>query len=99
VNFTVEALTFNTELTLEANKICPDPGTSSVKVSVDSTLSISSVQWIYFDDAGNREDLPQFEDQTEILVNTPGNYEAVVYNRVGCEMGRNFIRVDSSTLL
>jgi len=99
INFTVEALVFNTELALEANKICPDPGTSDIKLVVDSTLTISSVKWIFFDDAGNRRDLPQFEDEKEILVNIPGNYEAVVYNRVGCEMGRNFIRVEASTLL
>ncbi len=99
INFTVEALEFNTEFTMEANKICPDPGTSTIEISIDSTLTLSSIKWIFFDDAGNRNDLPQFENESEILVNTPGNYEAVLYNRVGCEMGRNFIRVETSTLL
>jgi hypothetical protein len=99
LNFTVDALVFNTEPLLEASKLCPDPGTADVKLILDSTLTITSIKWIFFDDAGNRRDLPQFENQKEILVNTPGNYEAVVYNRVGCEMGRDFIRVDTSTLL
>jgi hypothetical protein len=99
VSFTVNPLVFNAEVTMEASKICPDPGTSEVKIHFDSTLTISSIKWIFFDDAGKKRDLPQYENETEILVDQPGNYEAVLYNSVGCEMGREFIRVDASNLL
>lgn len=98
VYFNVEAPIFNTEVLLEANKICPDPGTSLVRLTTDLSI-VSSIEWIFFDNAGNRRDLPQYDDQTEITVDTPGNYEAVVYNRIGCEMGRDFIPVEVSTLL
>lgn len=98
IYFSVEAPIFYAEVVLEATKICPDPGTALVKMTTDTTI-VSSIEWIYFDDAGNRKDLPEFAGQKELTVNIAGNYEAVIYNRIGCEMGRNFIRVDNSTLL
>ncbi|GAA0878881.1 hypothetical protein GCM10009119_18490 [Algoriphagus jejuensis] len=100
VNFTVETLVFNIVVDLNADKICPDPGTAWVTLTMDTTLA-NKIEWIYFEDAvnGPKIDLPQYTNQKKILVDKPGNYEAVVYNRIGCEMGRNFIHVDNSILL
>lgn len=98
VSFTVEAPIFQVETLLEATKICPEPGTSTIELTTD-TVNVKSIQWIFFDDLGTRQNLPQFDNQKEITVNTPGNYEVVVYNRIGCEVGREFIKVENSVLL
>lgn len=98
VNFTIEAPVLQTEVLLEASKICPEPGTSFIELTTDS-VAVKTINWIFFDEIGNRRDLTEFDDQSAITVDIPGNYEAVVYNRIGCEIGRNFITVETSTLL
>ncbi|GAB2496427.1 hypothetical protein [Algoriphagus taiwanensis] len=96
--FTVEPPILQVDVNMEANKICPTPGTSTIEVSTNMD-AVLQIEWIFFDDAGNRRDLPEFEGQFEITVSETGNYEAVVYNRIGCEIGRNFILVENSDLL
>ncbi|HSF52714.1 MAG TPA: hypothetical protein VLA71_03130 [Algoriphagus sp.] len=98
VNFTVEAPVLQAEVLLEANKICPEPGTALIELTSDS-VGVKTINWIFFDDSGNRRDLPEFDNLAEITIDAPGNYEAVVFNRIGCEIGRNFIKVENSTLL
>lgn len=96
--FTVEPPVLQVEVNMQANKICPSPGTSTIEVKTDKAV-VRRIEWIFFDDTGNRRDLPEFEGEFEITVDEIGNYEAVVYNRIGCEIGRNFIKVENSTLL
>ncbi|GMQ25085.1 hypothetical protein Aoki45_17670 [Algoriphagus sp. oki45] len=96
--FTVEPPILQVEVNMKANKICPTPGTSRIEVNTNME-AVREIEWIFFDDAGNRRDLPEFENQFEITVVETGNYEAVVYNRIGCEIGRNFIKVENSDLL
>ncbi|TFV93244.1 hypothetical protein E4S40_13360 [Algoriphagus kandeliae] len=83
---------------LIATKICPDPATAIVTLDTQEE-EVDRVEWIFYDENNNREDLIQFENLFEIEIDRPGNYEAVVYNKIGCEIGRNFIPVENSTLL
>lgn len=96
--FTVKPPVLQVDVNMEANKICPEPGTSLIKVSTNEE-EVKNTEWIYFNDLGERRALPEFKDQLEILVEEEGNYEIVVYNRIGCEIGRNFIKVEKSQLL
>ncbi|GMQ30308.1 hypothetical protein [Algoriphagus confluentis] len=96
--FTVEPPILQVDVNMEANKICPIPGTSTIQVSTNMD-AVRQIEWIFFDDAGNRRSLPELEGQFEITVEETGNYEAVVYNRIGCEIGRNFILIENSDLL
>lgn len=98
INFTIQPPIFQVEVLLETSKICPDPGFTQIKLSTDSS-AVDSIAWIYFDDLGTRRDLAEYTNLEEIRVESPGNYEAVVYNRIGCEIGRNFIAVEVSTAL
>ncbi|NVK49200.1 MAG: hypothetical protein HWE09_05495 [Cyclobacteriaceae bacterium] len=83
---------------LSATKICPDPAIAFVTLKTQEE-EVDRVEWIFYDENNNREDLTQFENLFKIEVNLAGNYEAVVYNKIGCEIGRNFIEVEKSTLL
>lgn len=98
IKFTIEPPVFQVDVLLEANKICPEPGTSTIQLSTNESV-VKAISWLFFDDQGNRRDLPEFENLQEITVDVPGSYEAVVFNRIGCEIGRNFITVENSTLL
>ncbi|WP_339865888.1 hypothetical protein [uncultured Algoriphagus sp.] len=83
---------------LEATKICPEPGTSTVTLTSDEE-EVFHTEWIFYDVNDQRSELSQFEDLLEIQVDQPGTYEAVAYNKFNCEIGRNFILVEESNLL
>jgi hypothetical protein len=96
--FTVKVPVLQVDVNMEANKICPEPGTSQISVSTNME-ELKTSEWIFFNDSGERKALPEFNNQLEITVEKEGNYEIVVYNRIGCEIGRNFIKVEKSQLL
>lgn len=98
-DFIIEQPVLSVEVNFVAEKICPDPGFASIEMSTNRDDAIRAIEWIFFDDAGNRRDLPQYSGQRTIQTSEPGNYEAVVYNRIGCEIGRNFTKLEKSTLL
>lgn len=83
---------------LEATKICPLPGSAIVTLT---TLEeeVALTEWIFFNESDQRQELTGFDGLFEIEVNRPGTYEAVAYNRLGCEIGRSFILVEASELL
>jgi hypothetical protein len=83
---------------LTATKICPKPGTAIVTLTTDED-EVLQTKWIFYDLNDQRNELPQFDDQLEITIDKPGTYEAVVYNKFQCEIGRNLILVEESSLL
>lgn len=97
--FTINPPVLSVQIEFFTDKICPDPGFAEVRIETDRDDAIGSIEWIYYDDAGNRDDLLDFADQFAIQTDIPGNYEVVVYNRIGCEVGREFTKVETSTLL
>ncbi|HCH45511.1 MAG: hypothetical protein CL554_19595 [Algoriphagus sp.] len=98
IAFEIEPPVLSVPMDLSASKICPEPGTSTITLSTTKS-AVNRLEWIYFDINDNREDLPQFQNQFEIEVTREGSYEAVAFNKIGCEIGRNFIQVEKSTLL
>lgn len=98
IAFTIDPPVLAVNVDLEASKICPDPNTAVVTLLTDES-AVERVDWIYFNDQGDRRNLPEFSNLFEITIDRVGSYEAVVYNRIGCEIGRNFIQVEKSTLL
>jgi len=83
---------------LAANKICPEPGLSTIVLTTNAT-EVTLTEWIFFDLNNNRSDLTEFDGLFEITVSEVGTYEVVAFNRLGCEVGRNLILVENSTLL
>lgn len=45
-------------------------------------------EWIFIDQSGNTSNLTQFNGFSEIETERYGFYEVVVYNEIGCEIGR-----------
>lgn len=98
-SFTIEPPVLSVDIEFETQKICPDPGSARILMKTSRDNAIDSIAWIYFDDQGNRQNLPQFSNQFEIETSIPGNYEVVTFNRIGCEVGRVFTQVELSSLL
>jgi len=97
--FFIETPVLSVNVEFDTEKICPTPGFTQVNLRTSNDQAAESVSWIYFDDSGNRRNLDEFENQFSIETDLPGNYEAVVFNRLGCEIGRNFTKVELSSLL
>ncbi len=98
VEFEVVAPITSVAMGLEAEKLCPQPDTSIITLTTDET-EVADTEWIFYDLQDNRQELNSFDGQLEIEVNAPGTYEAVAYNKLGCEIGRNLILVEESQLL
>lgn len=98
VAFLVEPPITSIDLQLEANKICPSPGTSTITLTTQEKEEIRTTEWIFYDPAGNREELVSFNDLFEITVDKVGSYEVITYNDRYCEIGREIITVEESSL-
>ncbi|SHO63357.1 hypothetical protein [Algoriphagus zhangzhouensis] len=98
VEFEVVAPITSVPMNMAATKICPLPSFGVVTLTTDEE-EVANTEWIYYDSLNNRQELPEFLGQFEIEVTNPGTYEAVAYNQMGCEIGRNLIAVEASTLL
>lgn len=98
VEFEVVPPVTSVPMELEATKICPEPGTATVTLTTDET-EVVHTEWVFYDINDLRKELTEFDDLLEITVNELGTYEAVAYNKLRCEIGRNFISVEKSTLL
>lgn len=83
---------------LEATKICPLPSLGIVTLTTDEE-EVANTEWIYYDSLNNRQELPEFNGLFEIEVTNAGTYEVVAFNQLGCEIGRNLIAAEASTLL
>lgn len=98
VEFEVVAPIVPVQMELTASKICPDPDFGRVTLETEEDL-VQTTEWIFYDSLDNRQELIEFDGLFEIEVNSPGTYEVVAFNDLGCEIGRNLIKVDQSTLL
>ncbi len=98
VEFEVIAPVTSVSMDLEANKICPNPTTATITLKTDEK-EVSHTEWTFFDENDQRIELEEFDGLFEIEVSIAGAFEAVAYNQLGCEIGRNFIIVEESELL
>ncbi|UZD24452.1 PKD domain-containing protein [Algoriphagus halophytocola] len=98
VEFEVESPITLVPMGLEASKICPDPGYAWVNLTTDEE-EVAHTEWVFYDQNNNRTELTDFDDTFEIEAANPGTYEAITYNSLGCEIGRNYILVEESMLL
>jgi len=87
------------ELDINSTKLCELGPGAILSLTIDKPEAVTDISWRRFDAAGNTEDLPQFKDMSEIIVDSPGIYEAAAFSIVpsigkDCELGRNSITVD-----
>ncbi|MEN2284189.1 hypothetical protein AAGF08_18745 [Algoriphagus sp. SE2] len=93
--FDITRPVLNVEVELEATKICPVPYEATVTLLTNEE-EVNHTEWIFYDSDNNRLNLTQFDDLFEIQAEQEGTYEAVVFNKLGCEIGRNLIEVEES---
>jgi hypothetical protein len=89
--FTVRAPVFEVPVTLTAGFICPGQA-ANVILETDFD-EVERIEWIYIDPNNNQVFLTQFENERAIAADLEGTYEVAVFNRAGCEIGRNMLLV------
>ncbi|EAZ80368.1 hypothetical protein [Algoriphagus machipongonensis] len=97
VGFEVVAPITNVPMDLEATKICPDPGLGLITLETDED-EVTDIEWVFYDSLNNRTELTEFDGLLEIESSQAGSYEAIAYNKLGCEIGRGIIEVELSEL-
>lgn len=98
VSFEVVNPVTSVTMDLKADKICPSPSVSFVTLETNEN-EVKETEWIFFDENDGRRELEEFDGLFEIEVSIPGTYEVVAYNLLGCEIGRNYIRVEGNEVL
>ena len=90
--FEVRPPVFEVDMTLTAGLICGEGQLATILLESDFE-EVDRIEWIFIAADGTQAILTQFGDEREIEVAEEGTYEAVVYNRIGCEIGRDLILV------
>tara|TARA_R110002012_G_scaffold317476_1_gene533894 strand:+ start:30886 stop:33606 length:2721 start_codon:yes stop_codon:yes gene_type:complete len=93
VEFEVIAPINSVPMDLGTGQSCTDLEAVTISLSTDLD-EVLSTEWIYYDQANNREEKVEFDDLFEVQVKSSGTYEVVGYNKRGCEIGRNVISVE-----
>ena len=97
--FEIKKPILSVEVTLESTKLCEFGPRAILSLTSTFPEEITDIEWRRYDDLGTIDNLPQFKDQTEIIVDEAGTYESSVFSRIpsinkDCELGRQVLRVD-----
>lgn len=97
VEFEVVAPITNVPMDLGLGSSCEEPDAVQISLVTDMK-EVVSTEWIFYDESNVRQELVEFDDLYEVEVRTSGTYEVVSYNKLGCEIGRNFKYVEVKPL-
>lgn len=92
--FTIERPVLEVAAELNSGILCPGSQTN-IYLETDYDL-VKNVIWLFIDQNGNIEALESYLDLPEITIRREGTYEAVLFNALGCEVGRKFLTVPIS---
>lgn len=90
--FMVNEPVFEIEVEITEAQYCHQSRYSILNVETDFD-GADFFEWIFIDRNGNSFDLTQFDGDTEIRIEEYGFYEVVIYNAIGCEIGRELKEV------
>jgi hypothetical protein len=93
-SFTIEKSVLEVAAELGSGVLCPGSQTT-VGLTTDFDI-VKKIVWLYIDENGKLESLENYLDLPEITISKPGTYEAVLFNQLGCEVGRKFLSVPVS---
>lgn len=84
------------DLKIKSTKLCELGPGAILNLAIDLPQAVTDISWRRFDADGNTEELPQFKDKKEIIVESPGIYEAAAFSIIpsigkDCELGRTSI--------
>ncbi len=92
--FSIPQFIDNLQVAISSGTICPNEA-ALIKLEGD-LRQVVNIQWIYYDAQGDVVFLNAFEGEEEIFVTEEGAYEAVLFNDIGCEIGRSLVQVQAS---
>jgi hypothetical protein len=84
----------NLQVNLNASPICP--GSDAVIRLEGDLRQVTHIKWLFYNGQGEVDFLSSFENEEQISVAEAGAYEVVVYNVIGCEIGRSLVQVQVS---
>ncbi|WP_026966971.1 hypothetical protein [Algoriphagus terrigena] len=97
--FIVKKPVLSVDVTLESTKLCEYGPRALVDLTTTFPEEITDIEWRRYDDMGNIEPLPQFNNQWQITADIAGIYEVAVFSRIpsinkDCELGRQTLDID-----
>lgn len=99
VEFEIKQPILEVDVSLESTKLCEFGPRAILDLTSTFPEEITDIEWRRYDFEGNIEDLPEFTNQTQVIVDVEGIYEAAVFSRIptinkDCELGRSTLRID-----
>lgn len=87
------------DLSLSSTKLCELGPRAILDLSSTFPDEITDVEWRRYDANGTIEELPQFKNKYQVIVDQEGTYEAAVFSRIpeinkNCELGRKALMID-----
>jgi hypothetical protein len=93
--FTVERPILQVDINISSTQFCPFDRFSTITVDTDFD-EVDSLGWLLYDENAIGSNLLEFSNQSEITVTNEGAYEVVLFNVLGCEIGRKLIEIEVS---
>ncbi len=99
VEFEIKEPILSVDVSLTSTKLCEFGPRAILTLATTNFEEVTDIEWRRFDDQGQIEELPQFKNQTEIIADVEGIYEASVFSIIpsikkNCELGRNTLDLD-----
>ncbi|MCU0401134.1 MAG: gliding motility-associated C-terminal domain-containing protein, partial [Algoriphagus sp.] len=97
--FEIAIPVLSVDLTLSSSKLCELGPRAILDLSSTFPDEITDVEWRRYDANGTIEELPQFKNKYQVIVDQEGTYEAAVFSRIpeinkNCELGRKALKID-----
>ncbi|ERM84724.1 hypothetical protein P872_23730 [Rhodonellum psychrophilum GCM71 = DSM 17998] len=96
--FEVKRPVLQVDVELSATPLCPFGPGAIIDMDTDFD-EVDRIDWVYFDLDNNQVELTGEQNKRSITVTDEGLYEAIVWNRFDCELGREIITIKKSTNL
>ncbi|WP_157963242.1 gliding motility-associated C-terminal domain-containing protein [Algoriphagus litoralis] len=99
IAFEIKKPVLSVEVNLTSTKLCEFGPRAILSITTTDFEEVTDIEWRRFNDLGEIETLPQFKNQTEIIADVEGVYEAAVFSIIpaiqkNCELGRSTLNLD-----
>lgn len=96
IEFDVKLPVLSVNVELSATPLCPFGPGATIELDTDFD-EVDQIDWVFYDLDNNQIALTEFLNRRSITVTKEGLYEAIVWNRFDCELGRKIITIKEST--
>ncbi len=101
-SFTINEAILSMNVSLSATQLCEVGPKAIITADLEFPDEATDIEWRRFDENGDIEELPQYNNQIVIEIDQAGTYEAAVFSIIpeigkNCELGRKSIIIDLKT--